>query len=113
MDICLSKTEWKEVLVGLQQVPHNLRGDPWIKAGQIIYGIIEGKNTLADKIEVNVEGLCFDVVCSLCKQYIKVGQDYAYRGMQGAYNHLDCWYQQTPDVDDEEEEEDEPNESYS
>ena len=103
MDICMSKTEWKEVLVGLHQVPNHMRGDAWVKAGQLIYGIVESPNSLADQLNVDVKGMCFDEVCHLCNCYIKLGQDYAFRGVPGMYNHLDCWYQDTPEPDEDEE----------
>jgi hypothetical protein len=86
----MTNVEWQDVLKGLRQVPLVSRCASWEQAVTFVEKVVHGKNDLVPELDPDIDYLRFSVRCSLCKCFIKVGEDFVHKAASGTYHHYDC-----------------------
>lgn len=84
----LVKSEWEEILKGLEAVPQRARGKAYQKAVEFVGRVLAGTNNLAAPI--GPDEIHYSVPCSLCRNPIHILDDFVFKSLTQTYVHYDC-----------------------
>lgn len=90
--MALLKVEWQELQAALLAVPIRQRTSAWKKGMALVSEALK-LNNLAIKLAPDL--MHHAVPCELCKQQIRIDDDYVFKAASGEYRHYDCFHMES------------------
>lgn len=94
----LTKLKWAELKEVLLHVPIKARTAVWRESMDFVDKILAGRNNLSPTVDLKT--MQYSVACDLCKEIIRVEDDYVFHALTAKFVHYDCHHKSTGNIGD-------------
>jgi hypothetical protein len=93
----LTKVKWAELKEILLHVPIKARSAAWRESMEFVDQILAGKNNITPNCDART--MRYSVECGICRELIKLDEDYVFHALTASYVHYDCHHRSSGNIE--------------